>query len=138
MAAPASGLTLRELAAKPVTELRDVGPKLADRLAVMGIDDRARSAARTTRAATTTGRNEPRSRELAVGEEATVYAEVKKVVAAERDRQGRTIVEAEVFDGTSLLHVMFFNQPWREKQLAVGTEAAFFGQGRAATGAGAR
>ena len=31
-------------------------------------------------------------------------------------------------DGTSLLNVTFFNQAWREKQLAVGTEAAFFGK----------
>src|SRR6266540_3233725 len=65
--------------------------------------------------------------DLALGEEATVYGEVKKV-SARRTRHRRTIVEAEVFDGTSYLRLTFFNQPWRERQLAVGVEAAFFGR----------
>ena len=30
------------------------------------------------------------------------------------------MVEADVYDGTGLLHVVFFNQPFREKQLAEG------------------
>ena len=38
------------------------------------------------------------------------------------------MVEAEVFDGSSYLRVVFFNQGWREKQLPEGTEAAFFGR----------
>jgi ATP-dependent DNA helicase RecG len=37
-------------------------------------------------------------------------------------------VEAVVYDGTSVLSITFFNQAWREKQLSVGTEAAFFGK----------
>src|SRR2546430_15008980 len=65
--------------------------------------------------------------ELEMGEEATVFAEVKKIRGG-RTRQGRAIVEGEVFDGASYLRVVFFNQGWREKQLPVGTEAAFFGR----------
>ncbi|MET0895555.1 MAG: ATP-dependent DNA helicase RecG, partial [Acidimicrobiia bacterium] len=49
-------------------------------------------------------------------------------VHGRRTRQGRSLVEVVVSDGTSLLNVTFFNQPWRDKQLAVGTEAAFFGK----------
>jgi ATP-dependent DNA helicase RecG len=33
-----------------------------------------------------------------------------------------------VHDGSSLLNVTFFNQGWREKQLAVGTEVSLFGK----------
>src|SRR5437879_6424879 len=65
--------------------------------------------------------------ELTMGEEATVFAEVKKIRGF-RTRQGRAMVEAEVFDGSSYLRVVFFNQGWREKQLPEGTEAAFFGR----------
>jgi ATP-dependent DNA helicase RecG len=120
------GLTLRELAAHPVSELRAVGPKLEPRLAEMDI-----------RTALDLLQHYPRRyhdrtkqseiAELAVGEEATVFAEVKKIRGG-RTRQGRAIVEGEVFDGSSYLRVVFFNQGWREKQLPVGTEAAFFGR----------
>jgi ATP-dependent DNA helicase RecG len=120
------GLTLRELAAHPVSELRAVGPKLEPRLAEMDI-----------RTALDLLQHYPRRyhdrtkqseiADLAVGEEATVFAEVKKIRGG-RTRQGRAIVEGEVFDGSSYLRVVFFNQGWREKQLPVGTEAAFFGR----------
>ncbi len=121
-----AGLTLRELAAHPVSELRAVGPRLEGQLAAMEI-----------RSALDLLQHYPRRyhdrtklaeiAELAVGEEATVFAEVKKIRGG-RTRQGRAIVEAEVFDGSSYLRVVFFNQGWREKQLPVGTEAAFFGK----------
>ncbi len=65
--------------------------------------------------------------DLVVGEEATVYGEVKKVTTR-HTRQRRALVEIEVFDGTSYLRLTFFNQPWRGKQLSEGTEAAFFGR----------
>src|SRR4051812_27198808 len=119
-------LTLRELADLPVRELTSVGPKLEPRLADMGIGtvldvlqhyprrwvDRTRKADIAT---------------LAVGEEATVFAEVR-TIHGRRTRQGRALVEAVVHDGTSMLSITFFNQAWREKQLSVGTEASFFGK----------
>jgi len=122
----AQGLTLRELRDKPVTTLRDVGPKLAPRLEQMGIItvlDLLQHYPRRYHDRT----NTQDIADLALGEEATVYGEVKKV-SARRTRHRRTIVEAEVFDGTSYLRLTFFNQPWRERQLAVGVEAAFFGR----------
>jgi ATP-dependent DNA helicase RecG len=117
---------LRELADLPVRELSSVGPKLEPRLADMGIEtvldvlqhyprrwvDRSRKADIAT---------------LAVGEEATVFAEVR-TIRGRRTRQGRALVEAVVYDGTSVLNITFFNQAWREKQLSVGTEASFFGK----------
>jgi ATP-dependent DNA helicase RecG len=121
-----AGLTLRELAAHPVSELRAVGPKLEASLAEMEIRSvldllqhyPRRYHDRTKRA---------EIGELTMGEEATVFAEVKKIRGF-RTRQGRAMVEGEVFDGSSYLRVVFFNQRWREKQLPEGTEAAFFGR----------
>ena len=64
---------------------------------------------------------------LTVGEEATVFGEVR-TVHGRRTNRGRALVEAVVHDGTSMLTITFFNQAWREKQLSVGTEASFFGK----------
>jgi ATP-dependent DNA helicase RecG len=125
-AAGAPGLSLRELASHPVSELRAVGPALAERLGLLGIETildlleyypRRYHDRRETREIV----------ELREGEDATVVAEVKRIVAR-RTRQRRVIVEAEVFDGSSYLHLTFFNQPWRERQLAVGTQVSLFGK----------
>jgi ATP-dependent DNA helicase RecG len=121
-----AGLTLRELASHPVTELRAVGEKLAGQLAAMEITSALDLLQHYPRRYHDR-RNLSEIAELAVGQEATVFAEVKKIRGA-RTRQRRAIVTAEVFDGSSYLRVVFFNQGWRERQLPVGTEAAFFGK----------
>jgi ATP-dependent DNA helicase RecG len=120
------GITLRELARKPVTELSSVGSRLESRLAEMGLHTvldvlqhyPRRWVDRTKRADIAT---------LRVGEEATVVAEVR-TIRGRRARTGKAVVEAVVYDGTSLLNVVFFNQGWREKQLPAGTEVALFGK----------
>ena len=120
------GLTLRELAAHPVSELRAVGPKLEASLAeveIRNILDLLQHYPRRYHDRTKRAEIE----ELKAGDEATVFAEVKKIRGF-RTRQGRAMVEAEVFDGSSYLRVVFFNQRWREKQLPEGAEAAFFGR----------
>ncbi len=63
--------------------------------------------------------------DLAIGDEAVVLGVVERV-SSRRTRQGRAMVELEVSDATGSMHVVFFNQAWRAKQLAVGTEALFF------------
>jgi ATP-dependent DNA helicase RecG len=120
------GLTLRELAAHRVEELRSVSDAIAARLGQMGLETVLDLLEHYPRRYHDRRHTEDIAN-LVVGDEATVYAEVKKV-SGRRTRQRRAIVEAEVFDGTSYLRLTFFNQPWREKQLAVGTEAAFFGR----------
>ncbi|MFI5047323.1 MAG: ATP-dependent DNA helicase RecG [Acidimicrobiia bacterium] len=124
---PASGLTLRELAAKPVSELRAVGTKLEQGLAEMGITSvldllehyPRRYVDRTQRAEIA---------ELSIGDEATIDAEVRSI-HARRSRDGkRTIVSGSVYDGTGLLEIVFFNQGWRERQLRPGTQISLFGK----------
>ena len=121
------GLTLHELAGHRVDELKAVGPKLATGLAEMGITTvldllehyPRRYVDRTERAEIA---------ELAIGDEATIDAEVRSI-RSRRTRDGkRTIVNATVYDGTGLLDLVFFNQPWRERQLPVGTQTSLFGK----------
>jgi ATP-dependent DNA helicase RecG len=58
-----------------------------------------------------------------------VIAEVVRISSRRtRGRPPKTLVTAEVSDGTGYLRVTFFNQGWRERQIPVGTEAVFFGK----------
>src|SRR5688572_13650813 len=65
--------------------------------------------------------------ELVPGDEAMVLATVEKSTAR-RMRTGKMLVEVKVSDGSGLLYMTFFNQPWRTKQLAVDAQAVFFGK----------
>ncbi len=65
--------------------------------------------------------------DLVEGVEAMVLATVRKS-SARRTRQGRSLVEVDLFDGSSYLRATFFNQPWRAKQLPEGTQAVLFGK----------
>jgi len=117
---------LRQLAQLPVTVLEGVGPRKAEGLASMGIETVAdllthyprRYLDRTRQAAIG---------ELTPGESALVLATVRRV-QTRRTRQRRALVDVDLSDGTSYLRCVFFNQPWRARQLAVGTEAVLFGK----------
>ncbi len=118
--------TLRDLAAIPVTRLRGLSERKAAALRAWGVEtifdllttyphryiDRSRQADLA---------------DLAVGEEAAVLATVERA-SARRTRNRRSIVELTVDDGTGSMKVVFFNQPWRAKQLVTGSEALFFGK----------
>jgi ATP-dependent DNA helicase RecG len=117
---------LISLADKPVSLLAGVGPKKASALEQVGVESildlltyyPRRYLDRT---------NQADIADLVEGDEAMVLATVKRV-NSRRTRAGRALVEIDVFDGSSYLKCTFFNQPWRAKQLKVGTEAVFFGK----------
>jgi ATP-dependent DNA helicase RecG len=120
-----SGLRrLVDLDAISVDQLRHVGAKRQAALAAIGVESvfdllttyPRRYLDRTRRVDVA---------ELAVGDEAAVWAQVTRV-RARRTRQGRSMVEVSVADDGGTLNVVFFNQPWRERQLAVGTWALFY------------
>lgn len=68
-------------------------------------------------------------RDLLPGDQAMVVARVKSISSRRtRGRPPKTLVTAEVGDGSGILRISFFNQGWRERQLPVGTEAVFFGK----------
>jgi len=121
-----TGRRLAQLAAIPVGELHGVGPKKVDALAAMEIHTVLDLLTHYPRRYVDRTRQSDIA-DLKVGDEAVVLATVKRV-KSRRTRQGRMIVEVDVFDGTSYLHVVFFNQGWRAKQLGAGTQAVFFGK----------
>ena len=121
-------ITLGELSSWPVTRLAGVGGRKADGLAQVGVENLAdlltyyprRYVDRT---------NECRVRDLVVGEEAMVLVTVDRVsLRRTRGRPPKALVTAEVSDDTGQLRVTFFNQAWRERQLAPGTPVALFGK----------
>jgi len=117
---------LSQLDEIPVTVLKGVGDKKAESLSNVGIETVLDLLTHYPR------RYIDRTQQAEIGalvdgDEAMVLARVKKV-SARRTRQGRSLVEVDVFDGSGYLHCTFFNQPWRAKQLKEGTEAIFFGK----------
>ena len=72
---------------------------------------------------------EARITDLVPGDEAMVIAKVARISSRRtRGRPPKTLVTAEITDGSGYLKISFFNQGWRERQLPVGTEAVFFGK----------
>ena len=111
---------------RPVSVLESVSERKARRLADFGVESvldlvttYPRRYIDRTRQADVSG--------LEVGDEAAVLASVQSV-RSRRARNGRAVVDLVVRDETGRLAVVFFNQPWRAKQLEAGTEAIFFGK----------
>ena len=64
---------------------------------------------------------------LVEGDDVTVVAQVSKVSTRRMKQRRGTIVEVQITDGHGFLSLTFFNQVWRETQLAVGTRGLFAG-----------
>ncbi|CAN5571069.1 ATP-dependent DNA helicase RecG [soil metagenome] len=123
---PVTPLTLRELSAIGVDRLKGVGEKKLASLRAVGVETvldlltlyPRRWVDRT---------HECRVADLQAGVESLVLVTVRS--ATKRiGRNRRAIVEASVGDGSGRVHVVFFNQPWREKQLHEGLQIALFGK----------
>ena len=119
-------LTLADFAAKPVSELKGVGPEKEKALRKLGLTSLLdlltyyprRHLDRTRQA--TIG-------DLELGEEATLLVQVERV-NVRRTRNRKTIVEIRVTDGTGGLTVPYFNQPWMERKFRPGMELVLFGR----------
>ena len=121
-----TGITLRELDARPVADLNGVGPARQKALSAVGVAsildllgfyprrylDRSREATVA---------------ELAPGVEGMVLVGIDRT-SARRTRNGKSLVEVRCSDDTGRLRLTFFNQPWREKQLREGMQAVVFGK----------
>jgi ATP-dependent DNA helicase RecG len=124
--AGSSGRRLAQLAEIPVSTLEKVKPKKAEALAQWGVTSvldllttYPRRYIDRTRAADVA--------DLAVGDEAVVFAEVKKT-KANRNPRGRPRVEVVVSDPSGDLTLVFFNQLWREEQLSLGSQVLVWGK----------
>jgi ATP-dependent DNA helicase RecG len=119
-------LALRELAAIGVERLKGVGDKKLAALREMGIETVLDLLTFYPRRWVDRS-DECRVSDLRPGQEALVLVTVRSV-DKRIGRNRRPIVEALVGDGSGRLHVVFFNQPWREKQLREGLQVALFGK----------
>ena len=72
--------------------------------------------------------NEARIADLVPGEEALVLVTIQRRSPSARTRNRRTMVNVNVGDGSGRMDVVFFNQPWRERQLQEGLQVALFGK----------
>ncbi|MGA3352541.1 MAG: ATP-dependent DNA helicase RecG [Acidimicrobiales bacterium] len=126
MSEAAGGRKLRTLRDKSVTELRAVKAKKAAGLESMGIETVLDLLMHYPRR-WIDRRHQSEIGALVEGEEAMVTATVLRV-SARRLRGGRTMAQIVVEDATGRLTVVFFNQPWRAQQLAVGSQVVVFGR----------
>jgi ATP-dependent DNA helicase RecG len=119
-------ITLRELAGLDVEILKGVGEKRKASLHEYGIDNvlellstyPRRWVDRTA---------EARVSDLVPGQEALVLVEVRKVAKIPM-KGGRSMVTVSVGDGSGRVTAVFFNQPWRARQLTEGLQIAMFGK----------
>jgi ATP-dependent DNA helicase RecG len=121
-------ITLGELATWPVTRLNGVGDKKAEGLATLGVTSMLDLLTYYPRRYVDRS-HEARIRDLVVGEEAMVLVTVVRTSSRRtRGRPPKVLVTADVRDDSGTLRVTFFNQAWRERQLAEGLTVALFGK----------
>ncbi|MFK7920052.1 MAG: DEAD/DEAH box helicase, partial [Ilumatobacter sp.] len=119
-------ITLRGLAEIPVSRLKGVGPKKEASLAKVGITNLFDLVTTYPRRWVDRS-NEARIADLVPGEEALVLVTVRSVTKR-TTRNRRTMVNVNVGDGSGRMDLVFFNQPWRERQLTEGLQIALFGK----------
>ena len=119
-------ITLREMAGIPIAKLKGVGPKKEASLDKVGITN-VLDLVTTYPRRWVDRSNEARLADLVVGEDALVLVTVRSVTKR-TTRNRRTMVNVNVGDGSGRMDVVFFNQPWRERQLQPGLQIALFGR----------
>jgi ATP-dependent DNA helicase RecG len=125
------GRKLRQLAELPVSVLKGVGAVAERELAELGIDTVLDLLTHYPRRYIDGTRLVPIA-ELAVGDKASVLAEVRQVSRPSSGygrgrRRSPSRVVVDIADQTGRLSVVFFNQTWRAAQLVPGTLALFYG-----------
>jgi len=121
-----SPLTLRDLSQIGVDRLKGVGERKLASLRDVGVET-VLDLLTTYPRRWVDRTNECRVSDLVPGQEALVLVTVRSV-SKRPTKNRRTIVEAVVGDGSGRFHIVFFNQPWREKQLREGLQVALFGK----------
>lgn len=119
-------LTLPDLSNIPLSRLKGIGPKKEsslNSLDIFSVLDILTHFPRRYIDRT----NEAKISALQVGEEGMILVEILNVYK-QKTRNRRSLVTAKVTDQTGNVTLTFFNQPWREKQLKVGTEVIIFGK----------
>ena len=125
------GRKLRQLAELPVSVLKGVGERARQELGELGIETVLDLVTHYPRRYIDGTRLVPIA-DLVEGDKASVLARVTRVSRPPSGygrgrRRAPTRVVVGIADDSGRLDVVFFNQAWRAKQLAVGTLALFYG-----------
>jgi ATP-dependent DNA helicase RecG len=121
-----TAITLRQLDERSVAELKGVGPKKVAALASVGVTS-VLDLLTTYPRRWVDRTEEARVIDLVPGREALVLVTVRSVTKRPT-RNRRMMVTAQVGDGSGRMSAVFFNQPWRERQLQPGMTVALFGK----------
>lgn len=121
-----SPITLRELAGIDVQVLKGVGEKRKNSLSDFGIEN-VLDLLTTYPRRWVDRSSEARVTDLVPGQEALVLVEIRKVTKRPM-KGGRSMVSVQAGDDSGRLTSVFFNQPWRAKQLVEGLKVAMFGK----------
>ncbi len=119
-------ITLRDLQAIDVAVLKGIGDKRKSSLSDYGVEN-VLDLLTTYPRRWVDRTNEARVADLQAGQEALVIVEIRSVNKRPL-RGGKTMVTVSAGDDTGRLGVVFFNQPWRAKQLQSGMQVAMFGK----------
>ncbi|MGA1390058.1 MAG: ATP-dependent DNA helicase RecG [Ilumatobacteraceae bacterium] len=119
-------ITLRDLQAIDVAVLKGIGDKRKSSLSDYGVDN-VLDLLTTYPRRWVDRTNEARVADLQAGQEALVIVEIRSVNKRPL-RGGKTMVTVSAGDDTGRIGVVFFNQPWRAKQLQSGMQVAMFGK----------
>lgn len=119
-------LTFADLDARSVSVLKGVAERRAAALGAIGVNSVLDLL--TTYPRTWIDRSTQTQVADLVPERDQLVLVTVRSVTARPTRSRKTMVTATVGDGTGRLQVVFFNQPWREKQLREGLEIALFGR----------
>ena len=121
-----TAITLRLLDERSVAELKGVGPKKVAALESVGVSS-VLDLLTTYPRRWVDRTEEARVIDLMPGREALVLVTVRSVTKRPT-RNRRMMVTAQVGDGSGRMSAVFFNQPWRERQLQPGMTVALFGK----------
>ncbi|MGD9703987.1 MAG: ATP-dependent DNA helicase RecG [Acidimicrobiia bacterium] len=119
-------ISLRELSLIDVDRLKGVGERKRAALGEVGIET-VLDLVTTYPRRWVDRTNEARVSDLQPGREALVLVTVRSVTKR-MTKNRRAMVTAVVGDGSGRLTVVFFNQPWRERQLKTDMTVALFGR----------
>ncbi len=120
-------ITLRELQSIPIERIKGVGDRKRDALGEFGIENVLELLTLYPRRWVDRS-NEARVSDLVPGQESLVIVTIRDV-NKRSTRNRRTMITATAGDGSGRISVVFFNQPWRERQLKQeGLTVALYGK----------
>lgn len=126
-APPPSNDALEQGLNAPVSVLQGIGPSNAKTLSTIGINTLDDLLHYYPRRYDDYSKMKPINR-LSVGEVVTILAAVKRVDNRSLHGGKREITEAILDDGTGVLRVTWFNQPWLASRLPAGTQIVLSGK----------